>query len=141
MRFLLVVLALIGFVDSGFALREHYRTDVSPCSINEHWDCGIVNHSPFAVMAGVPVAIIGMSGYLFLGLLAFKRAYRIFLASALLGLAFSLYLAHVEAHILGVWCVYCAASLAIISLMTLVAAAAVLFSRSAGAANQKSALS
>jgi vitamin-K-epoxide reductase (warfarin-sensitive) len=141
MRFLLVVLALIGFVDSGFALREHYRTDVSPCSINEHWDCGIVNHSPFAVMAGVPVAIIGMAGYLILGLLAFRRAYRLFLAAALVGLAFSLYLAHVEAHILGVWCVYCAASLAIISLMTLLAAATVLFSRSAGAANQKSALS
>jgi vitamin-K-epoxide reductase (warfarin-sensitive) len=141
MRFLLVVLALIGFVDSGFALREHYRTDVSPCSINEHWDCGIVNHSPFAVMAGVPVAIIGMAGYLILGLLAFRRAYRLFLAAALVGLAFSLYLAHVEADILGVWCVYCAASLAIISLMTLLAAATVLFSRSAGAANQKSALS
>ena len=137
MRILLVLLALIGFVDSGFALREHYRTDASPCSINEHWDCGIVNHSPFAVLAGIPVAIIGMAGYLFLGILAFRRAYRLFLAAALVGLAFSLYLAHVEAHILGVWCVYCAASLAIISLMTLLAFAAALFSRGAGAARQE----
>jgi vitamin-K-epoxide reductase (warfarin-sensitive) len=136
MRVLLLLLALIGFVDSGFALREHYRTDASPCSINEHWDCGIVNHSPFAVLAGIPVADIGMAGYLFLGILAFKRAYRLFLAAALVGLGFSLYLAHVEAHILGVWCVYCAASLAIISLLTLLDAGAVIFSRSAGAATQ-----
>ena len=140
MRFLLVVLALVGFIDSGFALREHYRTDASPCSINERWDCGIVNHSPFAVLAGIPVAVIGMAGYLFLGLLAFRRAHRLFLAAALVGLAFSLYLAHVEAHILGVWCIYCAASLAIISLMTLLAAGTVLFSRSA-TASQKSVLS
>jgi vitamin-K-epoxide reductase (warfarin-sensitive) len=137
MRFLLLVLALVGFVDSGFALREHYRTDASPCSINERWDCGIVNHSPFAVLAGIPVAVIGMAGYLALGALALKRAYRLFLAAALVGLAFSLYLAHVEAHILGVWCVYCAASLGIISLMTLLGAGAAVFSGSGGAASQK----
>jgi len=136
MRSLLLALALIGFVDSGFALREHYRTDASPCSINEHWDCGIVNHSPFAVMAGIPVAILGMAGYLLLGMLGFRRAYRLFLAAALVGLAFSLYLAHVEAHILGVWCIYCAASLAIISLMTLLAAGTVLFARNASSPSQ-----
>jgi hypothetical protein len=34
-------------------------------------------------------------------------------------LAFSLYLAHIENHVLGVWCVYCAISLGTISLMTL----------------------
>jgi uncharacterized membrane protein len=38
---------------------------------------------------------------------------------ALSGLAFSLYLAHIEKDILGVWCIYCAASLAVISLFTL----------------------
>jgi uncharacterized membrane protein len=141
MRYILLVLALVGFVDSGFALREHYRTDASPCSINEHWDCGIVNHSPFAVLAGVPVAIIGMAGYLLLGGLALKRAYRLFLAAALVGLAFSLYLAHVEAHILGVWCVYCAASLGIISLMTLLGAGAAIFSSTARASNQKTLVS
>src|SRR5579863_8922556 len=60
MRYVLVSLTLLGFIASGLALREHYRTDSSPCSINERWDCGIVNHSPFAVLAGVPVAVIGM---------------------------------------------------------------------------------
>jgi vitamin-K-epoxide reductase (warfarin-sensitive) len=141
MRILLVLLALVGFVDSGFALREHYRTDVSPCSINAHWDCGIVNHSPFAVLSGIPVAVIGMAGYLFLGALAWRRSHRWFLIAALVGLAFSLYLAHVEAHILGVWCVYCAASLGIISLMTLLGTGTAIFSPNAAAANRKSLLS
>jgi vitamin-K-epoxide reductase (warfarin-sensitive) len=119
MRFFLAFIALFGFVAAGLALREHYRTDLSPCSINEHWDCGIVNHSPFAVLAGVPVAVIGMAGYLLMGTLAMARAYRLLLAAAVIGLAFSLYLAHVEKDILGVWCIYCVASLAAISLLTL----------------------
>jgi uncharacterized membrane protein len=119
MRYVLVSLTFLGFIASGLALREHYRTDSSPCSINERWDCGIVNHSPFAMLAGIPVAIIGMAGYVILAALALKRAYGLFLAAALVGLSFSLYLAHVEAHILGVWCIYCVASLVVISLLTL----------------------
>ena len=48
------------------------------------------------------------------------------LAGALGGLAFSLYLAHIENHVLGVWCVYCAISLGTISLITLLLVIAVL---------------
>ena len=119
MRFILALLAVVGIAASGLALREHYRTDTSPCSINEKWDCGIVNHSPYAVLWGVPVAIIGIAGYLLLGTLALKRWYGVLLPVALSGLAFSLYLAHIEKDILGVWCIYCAASLAVISVFTL----------------------
>lgn len=133
MRYVLILLTVLGFIASGLALREHYRTDLSPCSINERWDCGIVNHSPFAMLAGVPVAVIGMAGYVFLALLALKRAYLLFLGAALVGLSFSLYLAHVEAHILGVWCIYCVASLAVISLLTLLGLGTVLLSRTRSA--------
>jgi uncharacterized membrane protein len=120
-RWAFIVLALIGIAVSSLALREHYRTDVSPCDINAKWDCGIVNHSPYAVIRGVPVAIIGIAGYFFIAGLAFSRAYRFLLISAVAGVAFSLHLANIEAHVLGVWCVYCAASLAIISIITLLA--------------------
>src|SRR5450432_2571007 len=121
MRFVLALLAVLGIAASGLALREHYRTDTSPCSINEKWDCGIVNHSPYAVLWGVPVATIGIAGYLLLGILALKRWYGILLALSLAALAFSLYLTHIEAHLLGVWCVYCVASLGVISTFSLLA--------------------
>ena len=126
MRFILVLLAVSGIAVSSLALREHYRTDTSPCSINEKWDCGIVNHSPYAVLWGVPVATIGIGGYLLLGILAFKRWYAALLPLSLGALAFSLYLAHIEAHLLGVWCIYCVASLAVISVFSVLALAAVL---------------
>ena len=121
MRWILVVLCVVGIAAASLALREHYREGTSPCSINDRWDCGIVNHSPYAVIRGVPVAVIGIAGYLFLAALAFKKAYRLMLLAALPGLAFSLYLAHIEKDVLGVWCIYCAISLAVISLLTLLA--------------------
>jgi uncharacterized membrane protein len=120
MRYILILLAGLGVISSSLALREHYRTyGDSPCSINDKWDCGIVNHSPYAILLGIPVADIGIAGYLLLALLAWRRAYRVLLAASLLALGFSLYLAHIEAHVLGVWCIYCVASLGVVVLITL----------------------
>jgi vitamin-K-epoxide reductase (warfarin-sensitive) len=120
MRYILIILAILGIAASSLALREHYRPyGESVCDINDHWDCGIVNHSPYAMLHGVPIADIGIAGYLLLGILALKRMYKIMLVLAVPALAFSLYLAHIEKDVLGVWCLYCAISLGIISLMTL----------------------
>jgi vitamin-K-epoxide reductase (warfarin-sensitive) len=136
MKYTLIVLAVLGIVVSSLALREHYREyGDSPCSINERWDCGVVNHSPFAVLGGVfdqigihahipvlnamPVATAGILGYILMAAVAFRRSYRLLLVLVLGSLAFSLYLAHIEKDVLGVWCVYCVISLGIISLMSL----------------------
>ena len=120
MRYLLLILALLGAIVSSLALREHYRTyGDSPCSINERWDCGVVNHSPYAMRFGIPVAAIGIAGYILMGALAFLRSYRLLLVPTFAGLTYSLYLANIEANVLGVWCIYCVISLGIISLMSL----------------------
>src|ERR1700678_675469 len=95
MRWLLIVLAVLGIVVSSLALREHYRTDASPCSINEKWDCGIVNKSPFAMLYGIPVAVIGIAGYLLLGFLAGLRAYAWMLPLVTGAFAFAIHLADV----------------------------------------------
>jgi len=120
MKYLLLILAVLGVVVSSLALREHYRTyGDSPCSINEHWDCGVVNHSPYAMLSGIPVAAVGIAGYILMGVLALLRSYRLLLVPTFAGLAFSLYLANIEANVLGVWCIYCVISLGIISLLSL----------------------
>jgi vitamin-K-epoxide reductase (warfarin-sensitive) len=120
MKYTLLILAILGFTAASLALREHYREyGDAPCDINAHWDCGVVNHSPYAMVGSIPVAALGMAGYVLMAALAFMRAYRLLLVPTLAGLAFSLYLANIEAHILGVWCIYCVISLGIISLMSL----------------------
>ena len=119
MRYLIAVLALAGIVVSVLALQVHYSTETAPCSINEKWDCGIVNHSPYAEVRGVPVAAIGIAGYLLIGILAVLRRRGWVLAAALIGMAFALYLTNIEARVLGVWCLYCVISQGIIAVVTL----------------------
>jgi uncharacterized membrane protein len=121
LRYLIALLAIAGIIVSGLALHVHYSTETQPCSINEKWDCGIVNHSPYAEIAGIPVATIGIAGYLLIAVLALMRRRGLLLLAALTGMAFALYLTNIEAKVLGVWCLYCVISQAIIAAITLLA--------------------
>ena len=122
LRILLVLLSILGAVVSALALQVHYSNKLEPCDINARWDCGIVNHSSFSMIHGVPVAAIGIAGYLLIGLLALLRKRGWALTAAVVGLSYALYLSHVEASILQVWCLYCVISQCIIALITILAA-------------------
>jgi uncharacterized membrane protein len=121
LRYLIALLAIAGIIVSGLALRVRYSTETQPCTINEKWDCGIVNHSPYAEIRGVPVAAIGIAGYLLIGIIALLRRRGLLLLVALTGMAFALYLTTIEAKILGVWCLYCVISQVVITLIALLA--------------------
>lgn len=117
MRYVMAVLALVGAIVSGLALQVHYSTGTSPCSINEKWDCGVVNHSSYSAVGGVPVALIGIVGYLVLLWLGLAQQRAVLALASLGGLGYSLYLAHIERDVLGTWCLYCVISLADIALI------------------------
>ena len=119
MRYLIAILALAGVAVSALALRVHYCADTEPCSINEKWDCGIVNHSPFAEVLHIPVAAIGIAGYLALAGLALARQRFLLFLAALAGLGFALRLTFIEEYVLQVWCLYCVISQAVIALIVL----------------------
>jgi uncharacterized membrane protein len=119
MRYLILLLTLAGVVVSTLALRVHYSTETEPCSINDKWDCGIVNHSQYAEVAHIPVAAIGIAGYLALAGLALTRRRGLLLTLSVIGLGFALYLSHIERDILSVWCVYCVISQGIIMVVTI----------------------
>ena len=144
MRWLITLVALIGLVAAMLARREHYRTERSPCSINEKWDCGTVNKSRFATLGGhfnqglpntspdkkngllamldnILVADVGIAGYLLLGVLALLKRWRLLVAAAIPAFAFSLYLSYIEKYHLETWCIYCVISWGVITLITLLA--------------------
>jgi uncharacterized membrane protein len=125
---LIVLLCLAGVLTSSLALGEHYNTNPSPCSINDRWDCGIVNHSPYALIRNVPVALIGILGYAVLVALA-GRFPRLTALLAFTGLVFSLRLTRIEWKLLGVWCIYCVSSQVIIGLVFLLSLIAAWLSR------------
>ena len=122
MRVLLSLLAALGIIVSTLALRVHYSTDVQPCDINAVWDCGIVNHSRFAMVLGVPVAAVGIAGYSLLLLFAVFGLRKLLLVSAAVGFCYAVYLTNIERRVLGVWCLYCVGSQGIITLIALLSA-------------------
>lgn len=119
MRYVIAILAVLGVAASALALQVHYSTATEPCSINAHWDCGIVNHSSFSVFYHIPVAAIGIAGYLLLGILALARRRVLLIIGACIGLCFALRLSYIERDILTVWCLYCVISQVIIALIVL----------------------
>jgi uncharacterized membrane protein len=119
MRYVIAILAVAGAVVSGLALQVHYSTVTEPCSINERWDCGVVNHSPFAVVDRIPVAALGIAGYIALAALALARQRMILLLAAFIGFDFALWLTSIEHFVLQVWCLYCVISQGIIALILL----------------------
>jgi uncharacterized membrane protein len=121
-RIFLVVamLAVAGAIVSSVSLYHHYGTSQTTyCDFGETFNCDIVNRSTYSTILGVPVALIGIAGYLTLLVLStFYRNHaetpaRLAFA-ALSGLGFALYLTYVEKFILAAWCVLCLFSLAVI---------------------------
>jgi uncharacterized membrane protein len=113
----IAIFALLGIAVSSFSLDHHFRkSKTSYCDFGQTFNCDIVNRSEYSTVAGVPVALIGILGYV--ALLGFATLYRqkaetpgILLAGSVAGLAFALYLTYVEKFILGVWCILCLTSL------------------------------
>jgi len=132
-RMLLVIslLALGGVLVSSVSLYHHYGTAQSSfCDFGENFNCDMVNRSIYSVVFGIPVALIGVIGYLvLLGLATLYRAKAetpaLLLMAALAGLGFALYLTYIEAFVLAVWCILCLTSLTLILAITVLSAVVV----------------
>jgi len=117
---LVAILAVGGIVVSSVSLKHHYATSKTEfCDIGNTFNCDIVNRSEYSEILGIPVALIGMVGYAaVLGLATVYRERRetpsLIFAGAAAGLAFALYLTYIEGRVLGVWCIMCLSSLALI---------------------------
>lgn len=130
----IAVLAIAGATVSSVSLDHHFRkSKTTYCDFGQSFNCDIVNRSEYSAVAGVPVALIGILGYI--GLLAFATLYRekaetpgILVLGSAVGLGFALYLTYIEKYVLFAWCILCLSSLAIIFSITVLAV--ILFVRS-----------
>jgi uncharacterized membrane protein len=128
----MALLAVAGVAVSSVSLYEHFATSsTSFCDFSVTFNCDIVNRSAYSTVLGVPVALIGIIGYLLIIVLA--TIYRnqaetpvLLLIASLVGLGFALYLTYIEQFVLGVWCVLCLASLGLICCEVMLSTAAML---------------
>ena len=117
----IVALALVGVAIAGYLTWVHY-SDLQPFCVGGGGACERVQSSPYAELAGIPVAGVGLAGYLaILASLALPdRSVTAFLA--LVGVGFSAYLTYVELAVIDAVCQWCVASAVV---MAAVAAASV----------------
>ena len=118
-------LAVAGAAIAAYLTWVHYA-ELEPFCLGGGGACERVQGSKYADLAGVPVAVIGLGGYLaILGSLALPgqlgRSATAFLAMA--GAAFSAYLTYVELAVIHAVCQWCVASAAVITLVAGVAIA------------------
>ena len=117
-------LALAGALVSSASLYHHYGTSAtSYCDIGENFNCDIVNRSTYSTVAGIPVALIGVAGYLAVLALASVCRNRdqtpaMLAIGSLGGLGFALYLTYIEGFVLSAWCILCLSSLVLILSIT-----------------------
>jgi len=122
---------------SAISLQRHYAKSATQfCDFSQTFSCDIVNRSEYSSIMGIPVAAIGIAGYAALFVLATFWKSRVetpnqLLGAAIAGLAFALYLTYIEAYVLTTWCILCLISLALIGLISVLAAAVRLQSKRA----------
>ena len=129
-----LALALAGIAVSSVSLYHHYdKSESSFCDFGGSFNCDIVNRSIYSKVFEIPVALIGILGYLALAILTrycrkHAKAKMFLFIAALAGLGFALRLTYIEGFVLAAWCVLCLTSLALISGITILSA--VLLARS-----------
>lgn len=124
----IAILAVLGIAVSSVSLQHHYaKSKTSYCDFGESFNCDVVNRSQYSSVAGIPVAGIGIAGYL--ALLALATVYRdkaeapgMIVVASVIGLAFALYLTYVEGFVLQAWCILCLTSMTTIFLITVLSA-------------------
>jgi len=127
----LLLLSFAGLIDSSYLTWEHYNNIIPPCSVNPLIpsfliDCGKVLTSPYSVIFGIPLAVLGLIHYSTLSffiinsIMTKKKIFRYFvILQSIAGALASAYFMYIQIGIIGSICLYCTLS-ALISFIILI---------------------
>lgn len=103
--------ALAGLVDAVYLTVHHFTAEPVPCSIIE--GCETVLTSPYAEIAGIPLAAFGAAAYFTAFALALLAAFGNRLMWTLFGVqvsimaVFTAWLLYLQAFVIGAFCQFC----------------------------------
>jgi uncharacterized membrane protein len=122
LRITLIVLSVIGVALAGYLTYIHYTGIEPPCSIKGN-PCSQVQKSIYSELAGIPVALMGLIGYIaILATLLAPEVERSRLATAVIalgGFGFSMYLTYREIFTLKKICEWCVGSATLMTIIML----------------------
>jgi uncharacterized membrane protein len=128
LRRLTAVLALAGIGIAGYLTWVHYA-ELQPFCVGGSGGCERVQASRWAELGGIPVAVLGLAGYLaILASLALPEEIGSSAAAflSLVGFGFSAWLTYVEIAEIDAICQWCVASAIVMTALALVSVARVL---------------
>lgn len=121
LRSTLIVLAVVGLCVASYLTYVHYAGIKPACTAGE--SCTKVQTSVYSELAGVPVALMGLLGYIAILaslLVSVSESSRLAtMALTFVGFAFSAYLTYRELFSIHAVCEWCASSAVILTVMML----------------------
>src|ERR1044072_5620767 len=120
----IAVLSLLGLADALYLTVEHLTGETVRCTITS--GCSEVLSSPYAVVAGIPLAVIGAAAYFTVFSLATLAVFGYRAAGTLLTpvlsamFVVSIWLVYLQAFVIRQFCQYCLFSAAITSALLLI---------------------
>jgi uncharacterized membrane protein len=117
LRRVILLLALLGAGIAGYLTYVRATGGSVVCTTG---GCEKVQSSSYAEVLGIPVAVLGLVGYLLLGtttLVAGEAAAAAGAALASAGFAFSVYLIYIQLAVVDAICVWCLASDGVMTLL------------------------
>jgi len=113
--FIFLTVSFVGFVDATYLTVKHFQGETPACSVLE--GCDKVTSSEYAVILGIPVALLGSLYYLTVFLLSIAYMDRrnekvLFLTSIFTtaGLLASAWFVYLQFYVIGSICLYCMGS-------------------------------
>ena len=118
------IVALLGLADAIYLTVQHVTGQSVICTIVS--GCSEVLSSSYAVVSGVPLALIGAAAYFSVFSLAtlaafgYRVAGTLLIPVVLLMFLFSLWLIYLQGFVIGAWCQFCLLSAAVTTALTVI---------------------
>jgi uncharacterized membrane protein len=122
LRLAAFVLTLVGIGVAAYLTYVHYAGLQPFCAGGAH-GCERVQSSSYASLGGIPVALLGLGGYLAIAAALLAPGERARLAAAALavsGFGFSAYLTYLELFVIDAICQWCVASAVLLTLLSVI---------------------
>jgi uncharacterized membrane protein len=123
-RLVIIVLTVLGIFVAGYLTWSHFSGEPVYCGGSN--SCDLVNSSRFAYLGPIPVALLGVTGYIIILVLSLiptkeDRQWPMLLifGGALFGVILQWYLFYIEAAVLQAFCYWCITSQTLITLIFL----------------------
>jgi uncharacterized membrane protein len=128
LRLFSYILAAIGLIDSAYLTWVKISHTEVYCGTSG--ECQTVSNSPYAEIAGIPIALFGMGAYIAIILLLYLERQKGFWSAnapliifgiTLAGTLYSAYLTYIEVAVLFAICPYCVVSAIVMVLLLIIA--------------------